>query len=212
LLLGCVMVRECVTRGQGLYDAVMNRGDRTHDAHGTLLLVLLPQQLQNSTLHTAPLSDGAAVPRPMSCCPPPFHPHPHPPIFRLTGTTQVMTWTPHCCCVSRYRTLCHYLTRLLCLTLCHAVLCCAPPQQPQIDRDNGDDLDATLLLRQQIENSNLPSELKRSELITGPAWDELLLNVNRTVKVRGVCVCLDQQSLDPPGMRVLGWARGGVSE
>jgi hypothetical protein len=60
--------------------------------------------------------------------------------------------------------------------------------------------------------SNLPSELKRSELITRPAWDELLLNVNRTVKVRGVCVCLDQQSLDPPGMRVLGWARGGVSE
>jgi hypothetical protein len=78
---------------------------------------------------------------------------------------------------------------LLCLTLCHAVLCCAPPQQPQIDRDNGDDLDATLLLRQQIENSNLPSELKRSELITGPAWDELLLNVNRTVKVC-VYVCV----------------------
>lgn len=58
------------------------------------------------------------------------------------------------------------------------------PRPPQVDRDDtGDDLDATLLLRQQIENSNLPSELKRSALITGPAWDEVLLDVNRTVKV-----------------------------
>lgn len=61
-----------------------------------------------------------------------------------------------------------------------AVPCCAL-QVP------GDELDALLLMRQQVENSALPSALKRSELITGPGWDELLLDVKRTVKV---CVCV----------------------
>jgi hypothetical protein len=69
----------------------------------------------------------------------------------------------------------------------------------QINRDDtSDDLDATLLLRQQIENSNLPSELKRSALITGPAWNEVLLDVNRTVKV---CVVV---------LGVGGWGKGWV--
>lgn len=59
----------------------------------------------------------------------------------------------------------------------------------QVNGSRGEDLDNFLLMRQQVENSRLPSELKRSALIGGPHWDQLLLHVNRTVKVSW-CVCV----------------------
>ncbi|KAF8065626.1 mrp5 [Scenedesmus sp. PABB004] len=52
----------------------------------------------------------------------------------------------------------------------------------QVDGSAGDDLEDPLLLRQQLEGSALPNEFKRSHFIT-PDWDELLVDVNRTVKV-----------------------------
>lgn len=39
-----------------------------------------------------------------------------------------------------------------------------------------------MLLRQQLENSALPNEFKRAQL-GSPDWDEILLDVNRTIKV-----------------------------
>jgi hypothetical protein len=64
------------------------------------------------------------------------------------------------------------------------------PHTAQVDGSYGDDIEDVLLMRQQLENSALPNEFKRSRLIS-PAWDDVLLQVNRTVKVC-VCVCVER--------------------
>jgi hypothetical protein len=60
-----------------------------------------------------------------------------------------------------------------------------PP--PQVDGDasfTADALEDTLLVRQQVENSALPTALKRAALVGDRTpWEEMLLKVNRTVKV-----------------------------
>jgi hypothetical protein len=43
-----------------------------------------------------------------------------------------------------------------------------------------------MLLRQQLENSALPNAFKRSHLIS-PHWDDVLLEMKRTVKVMHAC-------------------------
>eukprot|EP00775_Hariotina_reticulata_P013786 gene13786-13907_t len=52
----------------------------------------------------------------------------------------------------------------------------------QVDGSSGNDLEEIMLLRQQLENSALPNVFKRSHLMT-PFWEEVLLDVKRTVKV-----------------------------
>jgi hypothetical protein len=43
-------------------------------------------------------------------------------------------------------------------------------------------LEEPMLLRQQLEGSALPNEFKRAHFIS-PYWDEILLDVNRTIQV-----------------------------
>eukprot|EP00879_Flechtneria_rotunda_P001675 GHRR01001835.1.p1 GENE.GHRR01001835.1~~GHRR01001835.1.p1 ORF type:complete len:360 (+),score=95.85 GHRR01001835.1:159-1238(+) len=52
----------------------------------------------------------------------------------------------------------------------------------QVDGSRHDDLEEPLLLRQQLENSALPNQFKRSHFIS-PIWDEIQLDINRTIKV-----------------------------
>jgi hypothetical protein len=52
----------------------------------------------------------------------------------------------------------------------------------QIDGAYDPVLEEPMLLRQQLEGSALPNEFKRAHFIS-PDWDEILLDVNRTVQV-----------------------------
>lgn len=53
----------------------------------------------------------------------------------------------------------------------------------QPDGIPGGDLEQPLMLRQQLEGSELPNEFKRAQLGATPFWEEVLLDLNRTVKV-----------------------------
>ena len=52
----------------------------------------------------------------------------------------------------------------------------------QVDGERDAVLEEPMLLRQQLEGSALPNEFKRAHFIS-PHWDEVLLDVNRTVQV-----------------------------
>jgi hypothetical protein len=56
------------------------------------------------------------------------------------------------------------------------------PVSLQVDGERDPVLEEPMLLRQQLEGSALPNEFKRAPFIS-PAWDEILLDVNRTIQV-----------------------------
>ena len=53
----------------------------------------------------------------------------------------------------------------------------------QPDGQYGVGLEESLMLRQQLEGSELPNEFKRAQLGATPFWEEVLLDLNRTQKV-----------------------------
>lgn len=53
----------------------------------------------------------------------------------------------------------------------------------QPDGQYGVGLEDALMLRQQLEGSDLPNDFKRAQLGASPFWEDVLLDLNRTVKV-----------------------------